>query len=354
MTNKTFVKIQAYELFTPKFLGDSFAMERYDHEQIEYLLQCICNIPLRERAFHIGKSGEYKVINLVDIRHSEDQDFMEGTFSCARYGQLEEIINVHEQIKTGEKPRDHGLKNEVPFILDKRNGLMLLHKDKNNVVSREMIYKYFRYHINEIDLYCEKFNSVNPIAKIFKRSFVKVGAVPSQDFFEEIKKFALIKEAFVIKNIEDAEQINNEGIAFLTREATENNVEDFQEMKVSYKNTVKKRGIKHITAFFEKLYEADKYDKYGVSGQLESGKPKTITMAKFPQTYDIKVSINENGIISLSDLINEMIAIAKYQNPVIDKNEGVQPIEKVGDLLNAKEKQKGSKDEASEPGKEIS
>jgi len=91
--NMQFVKIQAFELCTPKFLGDSYDKNRYDHEQVEYLFKKIMDVPLGERAYHRNN----KVINLVRFEDADDQEFMEGTFSSARYGQKEEIIDVHRQ-----------------------------------------------------------------------------------------------------------------------------------------------------------------------------------------------------------------------------------------------------------------
>ena len=93
-----------------------------------------------------------------------------------------------------------------------------------------------------------------------------MAALPSQEFFEALDGFERIKEAFVIVDTDG--EINNEGIEFLAKEAKENNVEDFQEMKITYRNTVKKGGIRQIKSFLKHLSDLDKYDNYGVSGQL--------------------------------------------------------------------------------------
>lgn len=348
MSNTGYIKIQAFELFTPKYLGNSYDVERYDHEQIDYLFEQIKNIPLEQRAFH----RKNKVINFT-LTHSDDQDFVEGTFSSARYGQVEDIIDVHKQTTQGQKPKDHGLKNEVPFILDKRNGLLLVQKDRNNVVGRDMIHRFFTYHLDLVIPYCEKFNQINDSAQILKRSFVKVGSVPSDEFFNEIENFATIKEAFVVKNVE-TDKINSEGIEFLANEAKDNDVEDFQQMKISYQNTVRKGHIKHIKAFFKKLHEEDKYDNFGVTGKLESGKDRTLTMAKIPKSYDVKVNVNNNGVPSLSEIIDRMVRVCKYDNPVFNKNEGATSVKKVGDLVDMEEKTQSREDEAGKQGKEIS
>ncbi|WP_374717484.1 hypothetical protein [Neobacillus sp.] len=324
-----FIKIQAFEISTPKFLGKSYDPDRYDHEQIEYLIKKILKEPLKKRAFHKNN----KVINLLTCKDSDDQDFMEGTFSTARYGQEEEIIDVHEQNVAGNKPKNHGVKHELHFLLDKNTGLLLIQKDKNNVISRDMLHRYFNYHLALAEKYREAFNKINPNLKIIKRSYVKVTTVPSQEFFEEIEKFALIKEAFVIKDV-DTDNITNEGLQYLRNQAIDNGVENFQTMKVSYMNNVKRSGIKHVKQFLKKLYEEEKYDNYGVTGTLESGKNRTLTMARIPQGYDVKVTFNEMGLPNFQEIISHMVNIAKFNNPIANKNNGAEPIQKVGALDN--------------------
>jgi hypothetical protein len=322
-----YIKINAFELCTPKFFGDYYSKDRYDHEQVEYLLLRIMEIPIEQRAFH--RKG--KMINLVNFQTSDDADFIEGTFTSAKYGQKQEIIDVYTQTKTGDKEKQHGVKNEIKFVLDKRNGLILIQHDREGVVGRDMLHRYFNFHIDLSEPYREIFNNVNPKAKIIRRSYLKVAALPSQEFFDAIDDFAKIKEAFVMIEVDD--EINNEGIEFLANEAMEHNVDDFQEMKITYKNTVKKGGIKQIKAFFKHLSDLDKYDNYGVSGQLASGKSKTISMAKIPHSYYEKVYFNENGIPDGSQIVNHMVRLSKTDNPVLKKNEGVEPIVKVGDKI---------------------
>ena len=64
-------------------------------------------------------------------------------------------------------------------------------------------------------------------------------------------------------------------------------------------------------------------------------------MANIPHSYYIEVYFNENGIPDGSEIINNMVRIAKIDNPIIDKNNGAEPIIKVGDLIDIKEKKDG-------------
>lgn len=322
-----YIKINAFEICTPKFFGDYFSKDRYDHEQIEYLFNQIMKIPLKQRILH--RKG--KMINLINYQTSDDADFIEGTFTSAKFGQKQEIIDVYTHTKTGDKEKEHGVKNEIKFVLDKRNGLILVQHDKEGVIGRDMLHRYFNYHSDTCEPYRLTFNKLNPKAKIMKRSYVKVIALPSQEFFNAIDEFSTIKEAFVLVDIEG--DVNNEGIEFLANEAKQHNVEDFQEMKITYRNNIKKRGIKHIKEFFKHLSDIDKYDNYGVSGQLISGKTKTITAAKIPHAYFEQVYFNENGIPDGSQIVNHMVRISKRDNPILEKNKGIEPIIKVGDVV---------------------
>ncbi|WP_026582116.1 hypothetical protein [Bacillus sp. J33] len=322
-----YIKINAFEFCTPKFFGDYYSKDRYDHEQIEYLLNKITTIPIQNRAFH--RKG--KMINLINFQTSDDTDFIEGTFTSAKYGQKQEIIDVYTQSKTGDKEKEHGVKNEIKFVLDKRNGLILVQHDREGVVGRDMIHRFLNHHSDLAESYREAFNTINPKAKIMKRSFVKVIALPSQEFFNALDDFVRIKEAFVMVDVEG--NINNEGIEYLTNEAHEQNMEDFQEMKITYRNKVSKGGIKQVKQFLKHLSDLDKYDNYGVSGHLPSGKSKTISMAKIPHAYYEEVYVNENGIPDGSQIIRHMVRISKFDNPIINKNQGVEPIIQVGENI---------------------
>ena len=94
--------------------------------------------------------------------------------------------------------------------------------------------------------------------------------------------------------------------------------------------------------------EADKYDNYGVTGVYDSGKSRTISMAKIPQSFYREITHNSDGQPSISELINAMIDIAKKENPIINKNKEKMQIKKVGDLIEkmAQEKQSNGESKA--------
>ncbi len=311
--------------------GRSYDRSRYDNEQVEYLFNKIMEIPEHDRVFHYKN----KMINLTSFQDSADQDFFEGTFISARFGQKQEIIDVYTQTKAGDKERDHGVKNEVHFLLDKRNGLLLTHYDNQAVVGRNMLHRFFTNHAKIAEGYRQTFNRKNEEATILKSAYLKVVSLPSKEFLEEIDRFVRVKEAFMIADKESS--LNNEGIEALTGAFEDGGVDDYQQIKIVLRNTLKRGSIKHIKAFFEQLAESNKYDNYGVSGTTSAGSYKTISMASVPQSFDAEITFNENGLPSESELINEMVRIAKTDNPILEKNAGMKQIKEVGDLSDISE-----------------
>ena len=103
------------------------------------------------------------MINLIEFKTSDDTDFIEGIFTSAKYGQKQEIINVYTHSKTGDKEKEHGVKNEIKFVLDKRNGLILVQHDREGVIGRDMLHRYFSYHFHLTEPYRARFNEINKI-----------------------------------------------------------------------------------------------------------------------------------------------------------------------------------------------
>jgi hypothetical protein len=315
-----FEKVYAYEIITPKLHPKGLDLERYDHEQVDFFINEILKKNEADRAVHYKN----KMINLISYRQTEDTDLMEGRFSSARFGQEQDIIDVYRQTTTGVKGRNEGVKNEVHFVLQKSTGLLLVQYDNQKVVSREMMKKFFYHHRDLVKGYKKEFNKINS-PYIIPRSFMQIKTLPSKQFFEELREFASIKEAFVIADL--ARGTNNDALEYLRNEAE--GVEDYQQIRISFLNKIKRSGIKHIEAFFRRLYESEAYDGYGVQGKTYAGKTKQITMEKVPHNYDVEVSVNDQGIIDSSELIKGMVDIVKRERLLWGKNHGIEELKPV-------------------------
>ncbi|MEH7716186.1 hypothetical protein [Bacillus velezensis] len=316
MTKKP-LTVLGYELCTPKFTGESWDEDRFDNELFETYLNLILEVPLKERALKVKK--ENKMINLLSLNQSEDADFLEGVFSTAKYGKEQTIIDVPNQEEAGIKEKDHGVLNEVYFLVHKKTGLFLIEKDSEGVARASMIRRFLKFHKELIYDYIAKFNAQFTPIKIMKYSFIRINSLPSKTFFEELEEFATIKDAYYYKDFEaETGKKNNEAadLFYHYKVAKEEGVEDITRVKVSFENKVKKGSVKHIKSFFQKLYESQNYDGIGVSGQLRSGRQRTIELENIQKGYDISVEHHENGSPSLQDLFNEMVKKCKRDNPI--------------------------------------
>ncbi|SFP12065.1 hypothetical protein [Salibacterium halotolerans] len=318
MNNKP-VMIYGYELTTPKFMGGSMDIDRYDNETLEFFLNRIINeVPLSERKL----LHDNKMINLTNLQDSNDQEFLEGVFTTARFGKEQKIIDVRHQIEMGEKGKEQGVLNEVNFVIHKNTGLLLVEKDTENVARKGFIQKFFSYHRKQIEKYHNTFNKKFKHRKIYRRGFLKVISLPSKSFFDEIEDFATVKDAFVYKDVDTSKKNNNEAADFfyMYSIAKENGVEDVTRLKMSFENKIQRGTIKHVKKFFETLHESQYYDGLGVSGKLQSGRNKTIQLENIQRIFDIEVSHHDNGLPSLSSLLDGMINLAKKDNPLRHKN----------------------------------
>ncbi|MEC1663376.1 hypothetical protein [Bacillus halotolerans] len=313
------VTVLGYEICTPKFTGDKWDQDRFDNELIETYLELILEVDIKERAFR----NKNKMINLQSINQSEDADFLEGIFFTAKYGKEQTIIDVPNQTEAGKKEKEHGVKNEVYFLIHKKTGLLLIEKDSEGVARASMIRKFFRYHRELIYNYIETFNKEYSPIKIWKNSFYKINSLPSKTFFEEIEEFSTIKDAYYYKDVSEGTGANNEAadLMYHYNNATQNGISGVTRVKVSFENKVKKGSVKHVAAYFKKLFESQNYDGIGVSGQLNSGRQRTIELENIQRAFDISVEHNESGTPSLGDLSKEMVKICKRDNPLKYKND---------------------------------
>ncbi|KWZ68341.1 hypothetical protein [Bacillus altitudinis] len=316
------VTVLGYEICTPKFKEDIWDEDRYDNEMIEVFLNLIMYVDIKDRAFR----RKNKMINLQSIKQSDDADFLEGVFFTAKYGKEQTIIDVPNQIDAGKKEKNHGVKNEVNFLIHKRTGLLLIEKDSEGVARASMIQKFFRYHRELIYPYIEEFNKNNRPIKIYKNSFYRINSLPSKSFFDEIEEFSTVKEAFYYKDISLGEGANNQAadLMYHYNNASENGVSGVTRVKVSFQNKIPKGSVKHVVSYFQRLFESQNYDGIGVSGKLNSGRHRTIELENIQRAFDISVEHSDTGIVSLQDLIKEMVQIAKRDNPVKYKDKIIQ------------------------------
>ncbi|MBO2945772.1 hypothetical protein JJQ72_17475 [Paenibacillus sp. F411] len=309
----TDIRIHAYDLCTPKYFKNrSYVVGRYDHEQIAVLLYLL----MQQKEVNRMLLYRHKMINLHSYHDSDDSDIVEGKFITARYGKTQEIMDVYNQTVTGTKNNNEGVINEVYFTIDKVTGLILVEHDDEHVISREILQRYFKSKMGLVESYIQKFNKLNKEIMTLPRSaYVSVTTVPSKGFFDELNELTTIKEVYVYSDIEEG--TNNDAIQFLAKQASENELEDYQGVKISLINKLKRKSIKHVEAYIRSLMELEAYDGYGVIGSSDGRRRQIDYLSNsVSMSYVAKVSVNVNGIINFQDLISEMVRISKYDNPI--------------------------------------
>ena len=323
------IRIKAYDLSTPKYIeSKNYVQWRYDHEQIEVFLYLLTQLPDKERRLlHKGH-----MLSLKSYNDSFDSDFVEGVFLTARYGKQQDIIDVIEYKITGQKGKNEGGLNEVVFLLDKRSGLLLVQNDDEHVINREMLQRFFKSKMPFVENYIKQFNTVNKPMTIPRNAYASISIVDSKDFFEEIKELSTIKEVYFYADINDS--VNNIAIKYLDTEAKNNKLKNYQKVKISLINNVRKSSIKHVESYIRTLMELQQYDTFGVIGSTETRRKQIDFASKFASmSYLVPVHVNENGLINTSELIDEMVRIAKFENPIEEKMQHFKSAKKVyGDV----------------------
>lgn len=332
------VTVLGYELVTPKFNDGSYDLNRFDFELLNiFFKKVIEDIPLKKRAL----IKDNKMLNLISFKQSKDANLFEGVFITARFGKEQEIIDIFDQVEQGVKPKNHGVKSEVNFIVDRRTGLFLLEKDSENVAKGPFIQKFLKHHKELILEYLKKFNEKFDPIKMHRRNFLKIVSLPTKTFFEEIREFSSIKDAYYYLDVEEIKSNSNEAsnMLYLYNKAEEEGMSGISRVKVSFENKIRMGTISGVERYFKKLFESQLFDGIGIEGKLHSGRTRTIELENIQRSFDVRVEHHENGWPSLEDLLIKMEEIALRDNPLEHKRfahqyEGV-------DIIVNKEKEGG-------------
>jgi hypothetical protein len=305
-------RIFAYQICTPLLNRHTNSLDdkRYDHDRFEWLLNAISSQPANQRAMRF----ENKLIDMMYYHDSlEDANLIEGLFISTRYGELQDIIDVNTLTTTGNLQDHEGVKNEISFVLCKKTGLLLVQSDSARVVTRNTLDKYFSNKVQLINNIISEFNHNNDPLHIVDNMFFTIQTIVSDDFFKKIRQLARIKEAKVFITLKESK--NNAAVEYY-QDALESEVDMVDEISISLINKKTRTGIRNVEKFFRKLIELEKYDRYEVQGYTHSNDPKRITFDSQAMDFPVYVSQNDNGLLNRTELVEEMIKIAKYSNPL--------------------------------------
>lgn len=300
------VKVLNYQIFTPKLnIGNSsYDEERFDSDHFINFVNSIMSLPIQQRIVDTGN----KVMTLENFEVSDDADFYEGYFTAARYGEVTKLVHRRTFVKRqSDKTIDEGDENNVYFILERNTGRLFLQSDGKRLVTKNSIDKYLRHFLQNFEQNISQINRQIAPLMITPNNLYNIKTVYSEDFFIEISKLFRIKKATMkIKYNQDT----NSEVVNAIRSSSED-VDGTDEIEYSIVNKERGGSMRKVEQFIKNLEELDKYHNIIVEGTEESGRNKAIKLDEHPKDFSIKVSVNENGIISFQDLIDGVIKKVK-------------------------------------------
>lgn len=301
MENK-WVKVFIYQIATPKLdpVNNSYDDVRFDEDHFIPFLRKIVDQPLQDRILDTGG----KVLTLENFSLSNDADFYEGNFTAARYGEVTNLVHrTTFRKRPSDKTVDEGDEHNIYFVIERRTGRFLLQSDGKRLVTRNSIDKYLRHFISLYENDIQLLNrQISPLL-ITPKNLFAIKTVYAESFFEEINKLLRIKKATM--QIKFDQDINSPVVNAIRAGAT--GVDGADTIEYSLINKERFGTMFRIENFIRNLEEIQKYENIVVEGAEESGRQKAIRLEDHPKDFSIRVSVNDNGIISFQQLIDGII-----------------------------------------------
>lgn len=327
------IRIKAFELVTPKIGKDTYYRNIFDYEMIDILFQSMLGINKMDRKY-IDSNNSF---NLGGYGQSHDADITEGYFLTARYGLEQDQIDIKTQQNVGKVPETNGLEAEVHFMIDRKTGLLLVQEDHNKVFNKKILGQFMRLHKSLIYPYVAKFNEINSQSNlvIHKNSMFQVVSLPPKDFFEQLAEMDRITHA-TVKLDENTDKGSKDVSRILDDELNENGIEEYA-LELKIQNKSGRAMVSTFKKYFERIRELQLYDSFSVQGRLrKNGREVTINQNSITRDFEVEVSCNSKGVISMQDVHNEMTNIIKNENPISAQKNNINWV-MVGDNKDVKE-----------------
>lgn len=295
-----FEKVRCFQVHTPKLVNSDYDDERYDHEHfVDFIENCIMAIPLESRGW--DNSGKFMVLEEFE---QINEDFYVGKFISGRYGQITDYRHRRTFARrASNKTLDEGEENSTYFVLQISTGKLFLQSDGQRLVTKNSIDKYFR---SKLDLFEQRISDINrqisPLIITPKNLYV-IRTIVSDSFIREITTLVRIKKVtFKVKFDVDM----NNSVMQAMRAQTEN-IQHLDQFEYSIVNKQRGGGMRRVEDFLQYLEEMDKYENIIVEGPNNAGRTKAVKLEEHAVDFDVKVRVNENGIISSDDLFEGII-----------------------------------------------
>jgi hypothetical protein len=314
MTETTTKRIFAYKICTPvtNLEFDQMNKDVYLRQIFEPFLTEVMNQSVNVKA--LREEGKFFDIN--SINQNEDADYLEGVFHTTRYGTQNDIIEITTQAVQGQVLPTQGVKFDVHFVLCRRTGLLLVESDPFRVATRNTIDTYLSKKQTLVKQFIEDYNKENYPQFVYDSMVFTIESVMDQGFYDQLAEISKIKEVSGYMEVTDDGQ--NAAISKFKNDAAgnEHNVSEVTEFKISLINSVRNSGLKHVKRFIDNSLDLEKFSRFEVSGYDNMNKKRTASFNVKPVSFYVNVDINGNGVINSAQLIQEMVNIAKEDNPL--------------------------------------
>lgn len=290
---------------TPKLnlMSNELTINRFDIDDVVAFFNHIITLPTRSQDL-----GD-RFIFLEQFNDDYDNNFFCGWFISARYGETPDWIDARTMERRANNKRiTEGEENRTYFILDKRTGLFLLQSDNKRIATGATIDNYLRSKIEGFQYYINSYNRLNSRRMmITNETFIQLDYSIDTTFMDEVRRLARIKKTTIQCTVTNARQ--NNVVTAINNQL--NGVDRYDEVEFSIVNKERRMGVRGIEQFLEGLQEHELYRNVIVQGTTTMGRPKTISWENHTKKFEVKASINTNGLVSQDDMITQLITLAK-------------------------------------------
>lgn len=318
-------RIFAYKINTPitNTEEDQMYDKVYYKDIFESFLSKIQDQDQRVKA--LTEEGKYLDINDYAISDF-DNNYIEGVMHTTRYGTLNDIIEIESQEVQGKVLPNQGVKYDVHFVLCRQSGLLLVESDPYRVATRNTIDHYLSKKQALMHGYIRKFNRENNPNFIYDTILFTIENVLDDNFYSQLSRINKVKEVSGYMNIDDFG--HNAALDHFIEEESEEYTEDesisqISEFRVSLINRVRNSGLSHVERFIRNIVDIEKFSRFEVSGYDNNNQKRSATFNVKPVDFYVEADQSSDGILNSNQLFQEMIEVAKNENPFIkvDSNE---------------------------------
>lgn len=304
MLKKTKVKAFAFQISIPAIdtTKNSPTVDYYNNELFEGFLHEIINTGKNK----LMEKGKY--LKLISIKQSSDAQILEGVFHTTRYGSLNDIIDTTNDKIVNTMQPIQGVKQTVNFVINRDNGVMLIQTDSFRIISRSNLLEFFEKRKDLGVQHVKLFNQKNKPLLVSHENFYYLNTIYDEDFYAKLAEFLNIK-AIEINTKVSKEEANSALSRFTLPDAnTEDYIDDVTDITYTFKNKLRSQGIKYVKHFIKNSLDMEKVDSITAHGP--NNEKVTFNQIK-PRSYPIDTTINVNGVIDNSLIINNMIKLVK-------------------------------------------